>query len=80
MAFVIFLVLSVAVVCGFIGIYFGVRLQKMAYHGFMFIEETPQGLKYRLELAGDPELLVFQESVSFLVVAPNYEELNRGGN
>jgi hypothetical protein len=32
-------------------------------------------LVYTLELASDPELIVFQDEVRFKVIPPNYEEI-----
>lgn len=75
--FTIFIVLVVALL---VGIYVGARLGRDAYNGVMIIEETPNGAIFRLELAGDPENLVFQESVRFKVIPPNYEALLRGEN
>lgn len=58
-----------------IGIYIGARLKTGSYNGYMVAEETPEGLKYRLELAGDPELLIFQDVVIFKVIPPDYQDL-----
>jgi hypothetical protein len=65
----------IAGLCVAAGIYVGSRLNREVYHGVMVVEETPEGVKFRLELAGDPELLIFQDSVTFKVLPPNYEDL-----
>lgn len=72
--FILYLIL-VAVLCTAVGVYVGARLNRGAYHGYMVIEETEQALKYHLDLAGDPELLQYQDTVTFKVVPPDYEAL-----
>jgi hypothetical protein len=71
----LFILFAVALFCLAVGIFVGARLGRDAYNGVMIVEETQDGLRYRLELAGDPELLAFQDSVIFKVVGPDYEEL-----
>lgn len=66
--------LGYIIVLGF-GVFIGARLNRGVYHGVMHVMETPEGLQYRLELAGDPELLAFQDSVTFKVLPPDYEQL-----
>ena len=57
------------------GVFIGARLRQNVYHGVIVIQESDKGLIYRIELAGDPELLVFEDSVILKVVAPDYEKL-----
>ena len=57
------------------GVFLGSRIKQGSYNGAVHIKETEQGLKYTLELAGDPELLVFQDSIHLKVLPPDYEKL-----
>lgn len=57
------------------GVFIGARLRQNVYHGVIVIQESENGLVYRLELAGDPELLVFEDSVTLKIIAPDYKEL-----
>lgn len=58
-----------------LGIFIGARLRQNTYHGVIVIQESENGLVYRLELAGDPELLVFEDSVTLKIVSPDYKQL-----
>jgi hypothetical protein len=72
--FIILLILAGMV----LGVLIGSRLRKpVSYDGVMkIVEDKGGGIVYSLELADNPELLVFQEEVRFRVVPPNYEDLN----
>lgn len=59
-----------------IGIVIGYRLRSaQPYHGVIKMVEREGTLVYTLELASDPELIVFQDEVRFKVIPPNYEEI-----
>lgn len=57
------------------GIYVGVRMKQNVYHGAIVCAESENGMVYQLQIAGDPELIVFEDSIVLKVVAPDYEEL-----
>jgi hypothetical protein len=74
--YVIFLyIFLTAMVFAWLGFYIGGRIQRSIFHGLMIVEETPNGMTYRLEVAGDLELLAFEDHVNFKVVGPDYAEL-----
>lgn len=70
--FYVFLLISLSAT---FGLFIGARLKKNAYHGAIIIEESENGLVYRIELAGDPEMLVFEDAVFLKVVPPDYYHL-----
>lgn len=66
----------IVVVSGCLGILIGFRLKSaQPYNGVIKMVENDGRIVYTLELAGDPELLVFQKDVRFKVIPPNYEDL-----
>lgn len=73
---VILYILALIVPAMILGILIGTRLRPQRnYDGVIKMIEKEGTLIYSLELAGDPELLVFQKEVRFKVIPPNYEEL-----
>jgi len=68
----LFLIISLATICG---LFLGARLARPTYAGEIVITETPDGIKFGLELAGDPENLITEHHVVFLVVPPDYQKL-----
>jgi hypothetical protein len=75
----VLLYILVFLIVSFTAIFFfclGARLARPTYGGKIRIRETPEGaIRFDLELAGDPENLVTEHHVTFLIEAPNYEEL-----
>lgn len=67
--------LLIIMVSVMVGIFVGSRLRYRSYNGVIIVNERPEGMTYRIELAGDPELLAFQDVVVFKVVPPDYENL-----
>jgi hypothetical protein len=59
----------------FCGIFVGARMRHDAYHGALHIKESEQGLLFQIELAGDPEMIVFEDSITLKVLPPDYEAL-----
>lgn len=58
-----------------LGIFIGARLKRNTYHGVIVCTESDKGMVYQLQLAGDPEMIIFEDSIVLKVVAPDYEEL-----
>lgn len=54
---------------------FSAKRNNPTYQGAIVVIESETGLVYRLELAGDPELLMYQKEVRLLVVPPDYDKL-----
>jgi hypothetical protein len=73
---ILFYILIVVLPALLVGIVIGYRLRAaQPYHGVIKMVEREGTLVYTLELASDPELIVFQDEVRFKVIPPNYEEI-----
>lgn len=66
-------ILVVATFAITLGIFIGARLgPKRRYAGVIIIKETSKGLKYELQVNGDPELLTLMDEVTFKIIGPDY--------
>lgn len=72
--FYIFIIASLAATLGLV---VGIRMRhKRLYAGVIIIKETDKGLKYELQVNGDPELLTLMEEVTFKIIGPEYSVYN----